>query len=251
MQFNTLDGYLTQNPSPLKFLILNLPLFLINPKIGLTLTAINGSSWDVSMWTLKFEFGCYIAIALIVKLLSNFKKDKLVRIIFGIYVLLIILSLVYPRQNGFAQRNLFNLFVYGINFFSIFLGGSIIYLIKDKLVFNEKFLSLAIMFCILIMSILPQHLANEICAIPMLYIILYISLKLKSPKFIQENDISYGIYIYAWPIQCLIAIIMVVYGYNINIWIYDVVCFIVTSIFALFSWFIVEKPILNRVRRLF
>ena len=247
LQFNTLDGYLTQNPSPLKFLILNLPLFLINPKIGLTLTAINGGSWNGSIWTLIFEFGCYIAIALIVKLIVQFRKDKLVKIIFGIYLLLIFTSLFYPRPEGIAQRNIFDLFAVAINLFSIFLGGSIIYLIKDKLVFNKKLLSLAIVFCILIMSTMHKHLANEICAIPMLYIILYISLKLKSPKFIQENDISYGIYIYACPIQCLIALIMVVYGCSVNIWIYNVVCFIVTSIFALFSWFIVEKPILNRV----
>lgn len=37
-------GYISQNPSPLQFLIYNLPLFMICPQIGTTLTVINGST---------------------------------------------------------------------------------------------------------------------------------------------------------------------------------------------------------------
>ena len=158
------------------------------------------------------------------------------------------MSLFCPRSDGIAQRNILNLFAFGINLFIIFLGGSIVYLIKDKIVFNKKLLSLAIIFCILVMSTLPYCWATEICAIPMIYIILYISLNLKSPKFIQQNDISYGLYIYAWPIQSVIATIIAVYGFNVNVWIYTFICFVVTSIVALFSWYIVEKPILNKIR---
>lgn len=114
----------------------------------MTLNAINCSSWNGSAWTLVFEFGCYIAIAFIVKTLLklNIKKDNLPKFIFGIYVLLIIISLFYPRLGGIPERNLLNLFSFAVNLFSIFLGGSIIYLIKDKIVFKLKYLIIAFIF---------------------------------------------------------------------------------------------------------
>lgn len=245
-----LTGYLTQSPTPLRFFILNLPLFMVSPQIGTTLAHINISSWNGSAWTLIFEFGCYIATALIITLLTkvNIKKENLPKFIIGIYVLLIIVSLFYPRPDGVPQRSLMNLFVFAVNLFTIFLGGSIIYLIREKIVFNIKYVIISFVFCVLMMSILPYCWAVEISAIPMTYIILYISVKLKSPKFIQENDISYGVYIYAWPIQTLIAIMLISYGINCNVWIYTIICFIVTGIFATLSWFLIEKPILRKVR---
>ena len=248
LQFHSLGNYLTQSPTPLKFFISNLPLFMVCPQLGQTLTVISGSSWNGSAWTLIFEFGCYIAIATIIKLLIKFRQKHLFKIVFGIYLLLIVFSLFYPRPEGNPQRNVLNLVIFAVNLFSIFLGGSLIYLIKDKIIFNLKYLILAIVFCIIVMSILRYAWATEICAIPMTYIILYISVKLKSSKFIQENDISYGVYIYAWPVQTLIAIILAVYGIVLNVWVYTVICFIVTCIFASLSWFLLEKPILKRVR---
>ncbi len=243
-------GYLSQDPTPLKFFISNLPLFMVSPKIGLTLNAINIGTWNGSAWTLVFEFGCYIAIAFIVKALLkiNVKKENLVKVVFGVYFLLIVFSLFYPRPDGIPQRSLMNLIVFAVNLFSIFLGGSIIYLIKDKIVFDWKYVVLAFAFCVVVMSVLPYCWATEICAIPIIYIILYISVMLKSPKFIQENDISYGVYIYAWPVQTLIATILIVYGVNCNVWIYTIICFVVTCLFASLSWFLLEKPILKKVR---
>ena len=246
-----LNSYLTQNPTPMRFLISNLPLFMVCPKIGITLDAINDSSWNGSAWTLIFELGCYIAIAFILKSLIrlNIKKDNLKKFVFGTYILLVVISIFYPRPAGNPERNIMNLFVFAVNLFSIFLGGSIIYLIKDRLVFNMKYFLLSFIFCVLIMSVIRYYWAIEICAIPMIYIILYISVTLKSPRFIQENDISYGVYIYAWPIQTLIATVLAVYGITCNVWIYTVICFIVTAIFASLSWFFIEKPILSKVNR--
>lgn len=247
---NNLFNYLSTGPTPLQFLISNLPLFFVCPKIGLTLSVIDGSSWNGSAWTLIFEFGCYVAIALIIKMLTklNFKKDDLFKFVFGIYILLIVISLFYPRPEDNPNRSILNLFVFAVNLFSVFLGGSLVYLIKDRIQFDLKYVFLSFVFCVLVMSLVPYCWAIEICAIPMIYIILYISVKLKSPKFIQDNDISYGVYIYAWPIQTLIATILIIFGVSFNIWTYTILCFIVTGIFAGLSWFLVEKPMLKKVK---
>lgn len=233
----SLRNYFIENPSPLKFLISNLPLFMICPQIGTTLLPINGSSWNGSVWTLIFELGCYISIALIMKVV---KKRKTV---FGLYLILIIISFFYPRGDGIPDRSLLNLFIYAVNLFSIFLGGSIVYLIKDRLVFNWKYLVLSAVFCVLVMNWIQYGWACELCAVPMTYIIIYISAAIKSPKALMENDISYGVYIYAWPIQTLFAIAL-----KTNIISYTAICFIVTFAFAVLSWIFVEKPILMKVK---
>ena len=137
---------------------------------------------------------------------------------------------------------------YFINLSAIFLGGSILYLIKDKLVFNKKYLILSLIFCIIIMTLLNYGFATEIYAIPMTYIVLYLAINIKSPKFIQKNDISYGIYIYSWPIQTVLTCYYRLYNPNMNLLEFGIISLIISIAFGLFSWYVVEKPILNKVR---
>jgi peptidoglycan/LPS O-acetylase OafA/YrhL len=78
------------------------------------------------------------------------------------------------------------------------------------------------------------------------YAFLWISSWLPSPEFIHRNDISYGVYIYAFPIQQLLA----VYGlHRLGLVPYTVAATVITIGLALASWFIVEQPVMNRVRK--
>lgn len=72
--------------------------------------------------------------------------------------------------------------------------------------------------------------------------------KLKSPKWIQKNDISYGVYIYAWPIQVIISYIYITYSIPKNIGSYMIICMMLVAGFSTLSWFLIEKPILTKVR---
>lgn len=200
--FNLFD-YICQADSPVKFFIYNLPLIYIKPNIGHTLSFIGLDHWNGSTWTIIFEFCCYIGMILIVFLLTKIKikKNNFPKLIFGIYLLLILFSLFYPKVDNLPIEK-FNWIVYGAYFFSIFLGGSFVYLIKDKIEFSSiKIMLASFIFCIFVMAFLPSYWAIEISAIPMTYIILSLSMMIKSPKFIQKNDISYGVYLYAWPTQ--------------------------------------------------
>jgi len=181
--------------------------------------------------------------------LSKFKIKKPVKIISIFYLVLVAISFFYPRPVGIPTRDIYNLFVFMVNLLSIFLGGSIVYLIKDKIYFSSKYLLIAILICILFMSLLPYCWACELSAIPLIYIILFISVKLKSPRWIKQNDISYGIYIYAWPVQSLIACYILVNAVNINVYLYIIICWLVSALIASISWFLVEKPILNKVNK--
>ena len=160
---------------------------------------------------------------------------------------MIFCSFIIPRPVNPPETELDELGCF-FNFSSIFLGGSIVYLIKDKLIFNIKYLILSLIFCIIIMSILNYGYATSICAIPMTYIVLYLAINLKSPKFIQKNDISYGIYIYSWPIQTMLTCYYKFYNPHMNVLEFTIISLIISIVMGLISWYLVEKPILNKVR---
>lgn len=242
--------YITQSPTPLSFFIESIPFKAGSLTIGTTLVNLPPKVWNGSAWTLIFEFGCYFAIALILYSLNKFinKKEYFPKLIFGTYIFFLIIAFLSPR-NGQLPLKGWNFINTAIYFFTVFLGGSFVYLIKDKIKFSYKLLFLAIIWCIIFMVFLPYHAAMEISAIPMIYIILFISVTFKSPKWIQRNDISYGIYIYAWPIQTLMFSFFVYFGIPKNIYLFIFLCMIVVVIFATFSWFLIEKPILNWINK--
>ena len=245
-----LISYMTQSPSPLSFLVYSLPFTADSYTIGETLINLPAVYWNGSAWTLIFEFGCYIAIALVIYSLKKIeiKKIHFSKLIFVIYILFLVISFFSPRNDKLPLEGL-NWINTAIYFFTVFLGGSYVYLIKDKIIFSYKLLALAIIACIIIMSVIPYHWAMELSAMPMIYIILFISMTLKSPKWIQKNDISYGIYIYAWPIQIVILSIFIFYGIPQNIYLYTIVSMVVIGLYSTLSWFLIEKPILDRVNK--
>lgn len=238
-----------QDSNILLYFIKCLPFKSDSITFGTTLIQIHANVWNGSAWTLKYEFICYIAIVLILFILTKIigKKENITKLIFGLYLSSIILSIILINPNtGLAYNN--RIYVTEIYFISIFLGGSLAYLIKDKIKFSYKLLFISFIFCIIIMTILPYAWAMEISAIPMVYIILCISIKLKSPEWIKRNDISYGIYVYGWPIQCVIIYIITTYHITISLYSYMIICIILSAGFATLSWFIIEKPILDKVR---
>ena len=241
-----INNYLSLNPSPINYLINGIFYNIFTP-IGDILTKLQINGWNTSTWTLFYEFLCYILIGSVVYLLKKLKIKNFTKIIVILYLFMIICSVFYPRPEN-PPETLLEEIEYFFNFSSIFLGGSIVYLIRDKLVFNKKYLLLNLIFCIIIMKILNYGFATEICAIPMTYIILYLAINLKSPKFIQKNDISYGIYIYSWPIQTMLTCYYKFYNPHMNVLEFTIISLIISIVMGLISWYLVEKPILNKVR---
>ena len=241
-----INSYFSLNPSPIDYL-LNCMVFDILTPIGNILTTIQVNGWNTSTWTLFYEILCYLLIGIVMFLLKKLKLKNYTKIIIFLYLFMIFCSFIIPRPEN-PPANFVEEIAYFINFSAIFLGGSILYLIKDKLVFNKKYLILSLIFCIIIMTLLNNGFATEICAIPMTYIVLYLAINLKSPKFIQKNDISYGIYIYSWPIQIVLTCYYKLYNPNMNVLEFGIISLIIAMAFGLFSWYVVEKPILNKVR---
>ena len=175
-----------------------------------------------SLWTLGYEFICYI-IVLLFGILGFLKKRFFLLTMFFITYLLSFLTL--PVGNQFFEL------------YSSFAIGGIIYLFRDKFPINDK---LAIISVISILLSMFTNYFVEIFTIFGGYIILYLAYtpRIQLHQFGKYGDFSYGIYIFAFPIQQMITYIM---GGQMNHYLNFILAYPLVLIFAFISWHLVEK----------
>jgi peptidoglycan/LPS O-acetylase OafA/YrhL len=70
---------------------------------------------------------------------------------------------------------------------------------------------------------------------------------LGKPKQIEKRgDISYGVYLYGWPVQLIVSLLI---GKSVGVWGYILISAIVVIPFGILSWLLVEKPSIGLVKR--
>jgi peptidoglycan/LPS O-acetylase OafA/YrhL len=98
---------------------------------------------------------------------------------------------------------------------------------------------------VLAASLLPNY--RLIGAIPLAYAIIVSGALIHNKRLRLRTDLSYGVYIYAFPIQQL----LVICGLGImNPIVFAIIAAIATLPLAALSWFLVEKPSLSLKSRL-
>lgn len=200
-------------------------------------------SLNGSLWSIRYEFISY----LIIPLIAYFGLTK--KNIFAALFLSTIIYL-YTRISG-VDFILNQPFQFSVALFSrlacAFLIGMCFYKYKDKLVWN-KFVGAAcfILLILFISNPILSHLGfNSFGA----YLIFNFSFNYKNSLFEKINnsyDISYGVYIYAWPIQ----ILLILKNPNITPWILSITTVILTSILGYISWKLIEERFIG-FKRLF
>ena len=80
------------------------------------------------------------------------------------------------------------------------------------------------------------------------YALLWLATVVPSPAVARRHDISYGVYIYAFPVQQLL-----VYAgaHRLGLAAYDVLAALATAALAVVSWRLVERPALRWARHRF
>jgi peptidoglycan/LPS O-acetylase OafA/YrhL len=82
-------------------------------------------------------------------------------------------------------------------------------------------------------------------AAPLLAIVLlWLGQVLPSPAWVRRNDISYGAYVYAFPVQQLVVLL----GLGVTPVANMLWAAVGTAIFAAASWFWVERPAMRSIR---
>jgi peptidoglycan/LPS O-acetylase OafA/YrhL len=200
--------------------------------------AVNGS-----LWTLTYEIRMYIILAFILTFIVCLNK-KVPKITFkNILLFLGILSVLVLIYNHFIPLREGSVFVSKfIRLFSAFFIGAMFFVWKDNIVLSYKWFM--ILLVLLILSSVDKDLYFVMYSLTLAYLIFFIAYVPKGNilKFNKFGDYSYGLYIYAFPIQQ----ILIALNPNISILMLIIMSFLLTLISAVLSWNLIEKRFLKK-----
>ncbi len=204
--------------------------------------SVNGS-----LWTLPVEFAMYGVLFILFNL--GLLKGSRAIVIAAMFICFSMLGRTFMNlsweNRGYyflGSVPLFNFLDYGGYFFS----GSV-YRIYAHSIKRDRTIALAAILVLLCSASSPAKPFVEVLTIP--YIVYYCAYSSNFPSRITSytGDISYGVYIFAYPIQ------QAVYASTssfLGFWQMMTLSLAVTTLFGILSWRFVEKPMLSLKKRL-
>lgn len=191
--------------------------------------AVNGS-----LWSLPLEVRLYVAVFLLGI------SGLLVRRVYAVLAVstLTVLYFAAPSLAVYAQ--------YGNWFHSsgFFAAGTFCWLFRHEIRLN----AIGVLVMVIFLGALhgtPKFYIAYYCGL--VYLVFYVALALPAPQLIRQIDLSYGVYLYGWPVQQLLvrhwpeagvrSHVLIAMGGALGL--------------AFLSWTFVEKPALNLKKRFF
>jgi peptidoglycan/LPS O-acetylase OafA/YrhL len=202
---------------------------------GTPYPVLNGSTW-----TIAYEFWLYllVIVAGLVGLLVR-------RHVLAVLTIGALTASAIPNLWGWVQGPLppfFGAPNTNIRLAGIFACGALYYLYRDCIRYSW---SMALLAGIgLIAMMFSTRLAEPALAILGGYILFWFAFNVNSPALAaigRKADISYGVYLYAWPVQKS----LIWCDPKISPWIVFFETATIASLLALGSWYLVEKPFLG------
>lgn len=200
--------------------------------------SVNGS-----LWTIPFEFTCYILVSLIL-IIRYFRKPWIMTILF--FILFSGYLFFEPYTASWVIP------VIGISIKSLYLpllfylSGTCYYLWRNKLKFTPIWI---VFYLLLLIPISLQFVGQEWLALILPYLLLSIAFSKYIPAngFARMGDFSYGFYLWAFPVKQTISY------YFVGTWsltMMIVTSFIITLAISIISYHLIEKPALSLKKKL-
>ena len=192
--------------------------------------------WNGSLWTLFYEFACYLLVGAAIFTLNARIQRYSIAAMFGMFVggYLFLTEVAHHRSGS-----LFDLLSLG----AIFFAGALFAVWQDHVRYTWYFGVPALGLTLLGAQL---HLMSAVSALPLAYACLWLGADLPLARIGRTNDISYGIYIYAFPVQQLVQL---AHGGRLGPITNSVLTTVITVPLAALSWWLIEKPGLRGKRR--
>ncbi|BBY22622.1 acyltransferase family protein [Mycobacterium stomatepiae] len=229
---------LLSSGAPFEFVVENSAVAILDHGVGGTPTGIPISGlWDGPLWTLFFELLCYIGVAVLG--VAGLARRRWTSV--TVLALAMLLAAGNPTMTPTGTWNMAQCIA---RFTIMFAAGAVMYQWKDVIPARWSLVAVSGVI-VLAASLLPDY--RFIGAIPLAYAII-VSGALVRNKYVRlPTDLSYGFYIYGFPVQQLLVISGLV---GLNPFLFTIIAMIATLPLAALSWFVVEKPAMSLKSRL-
>ena len=124
-----------------------------------------------------------------------------------------------------------------------FLGGGVVWLLRDAIPLRW-FVALPSAGVFAAAVVWRPEWGAQAAAPLLALVLLWLGQVLPSPAWVRRNDLSYGAYVYAFPVQQLVVLIGIGASPASNI----LTAVVGTAVFAAASWFWVERPAMRSIR---
>jgi len=201
---------------------------------GLPYPMLNGA-----LWTIPCEFGCYLLLGLVGTARALRRRGRYLVLLAGLGGLLMLRRLYLPiGAPGDGLGTLSEM----IRLSFVFCCGGAFRLFGDRIAYTGRGASLAALLLLPLMFIPP--LAEPAFAILGGYLIFWFALAVR-PNLLSrataQVDASYGIYLYAWPVQNLLVARLP----GLSPWMAALLALAAAIPLGFLSWYLVEKPMLH------
>ncbi|MGI8879700.1 MAG: acyltransferase family protein [Jatrophihabitans sp.] len=215
-----------------RYVFSNIALYIAQPTIGNSLAGRpDTTTWNLSLWTLSYEFACYLGIGLLLSLAVARRRPAVTAIAF-VAVVLVHAVLVYGGTERDTTLQL------AFRLASFFLAGAFLRR------FQNIRLTMPGAIAALVILAFAAHFGQVrvLAALPMAYLCLWLARVLPFHKLGRRNDISYGMYVYAFPVQQLLTYTPMAKWHTIPLALLSMAA--VTPL-AFLSWRFIEQPTLR------
>ncbi len=228
-----LDNFFGTSNTPLNYIWGNSLLKVNDYSVAQTIAKVPYPHvWNGSLWSLYYEFWCYIIIGVFLSWSTTRLKTWPTLLIFALSVAIQAnIAHIAPYFGNNPDVVLL------VRMLPYFLGGTVIYVCHRRIIYRWYIALPLLIAAVLAIHFLPGF-GKQLAAPLVAYIVLWLGLVLPSPRFVQVHDLSYGMYIFAFPISQL----MVVFGlHRQGFLLYLAVVTLLTVTMAAASWFGIER----------
>ncbi|BBY38978.1 acyltransferase [Mycobacterium mantenii] len=225
--------------APFEYVLKNAAVLWLKPDVGGTPRGIpNAGIWNASLWSLFWEVMCYLVVAVIgVAGLANRRWVSPAILVVAAIGASMMPPVTFPDVFNRPTGNLGTVIVFiACRAAIMFAAGALLFQWRDVIPARWSLVAVCVVI-VLVAGQLPDY--RVVAAVPLAYAVVVSGALLHHKRLRLRTDLSYGMYIYAYPTQQLLAVLGLL---SLNPFVFCLTVAVATLPLAAASWFLVEKP---------